>query len=82
MRRRDIIGLLAGTMAWPFAACAQQRAQAPRIAMLIASYTEADKAGQVRITAFLTVLQTLGMNPHRDIRIDYHWGGGSIERHC
>ncbi|HET9716843.1 MAG TPA: ABC transporter substrate-binding protein [Pseudolabrys sp.] len=80
MRRRDIIGLLAGTMAWPFAACAQQRAQAPRIAMLIASYTEADKAGQVRITAFLTVLQTLGMNPHRDIRIDYHWGGGSIER--
>jgi ABC-type uncharacterized transport system substrate-binding protein len=48
--------------------------------MLIASYTEADKAGQARIAAFLGALHALGFEPSRNIRIDYHWGGGSIER--
>jgi ABC-type uncharacterized transport system substrate-binding protein len=80
MRRRDVISLLAGLTAWPFAARAQQSERVPRVAMLLASYTEADKAGQARIAAFLGALQALGLEPSRNIRIDYHWGGGSIER--
>ena len=71
MRRREFIGLLSGAAVWPFAARAQQSVR--RLAVLLAAYREADKAGEVRIAAFLKGLQDLGWDDNRNIRIDYRW---------
>ena len=78
MRRRAFIGLLGGAAAWPFAARAQQSVR--RLAVLLAAYREADRAGEVRIAAFLKGLRDLGWDDSRNIQIDYRWGAGNIEQ--
>ena len=59
MRRREFIGLVSGATAWPFAFRAQQSERVRRIGVLLAAYTEADKAGQARLAAFLKGLRDL-----------------------
>jgi hypothetical protein len=76
MRRREFITLLGGVAAaWPLAAWAQQRMR--RVGVLLAAYTEIDRAGQARIAAFRSTLQGLGWSEDRNIRLDYRWGGGN-----
>jgi ABC-type uncharacterized transport system substrate-binding protein len=75
MRRRDFITLLGCAAAsWPLAARAQQRVW--RVGLLLAAYTETDRAGQARIAAFRSTLQRLGWSEDRNIRFDYRWAGG------
>jgi putative tryptophan/tyrosine transport system substrate-binding protein len=75
LRRRDFVALLGGAAAaWPLAARAQQRV---RVGVLLAAYTETDRAGQARIAAFRSSLQGLGWSEDRNIRLDYRWGGGN-----
>src|SRR5262245_65610594 len=75
MKRREFITLLGGAAAaWPLAARAQQRVR--RVGVLLAAYTETDRAGQARIAAFRSSLQGLGWSEDRNIRLDYRWGGG------
>jgi ABC-type uncharacterized transport system substrate-binding protein len=76
LRRRDFVALLGGAAAaWPLAARAQQRVR--RVGVLLAAYTETDRAGQARIAAFRSSLQGLGWSEDRNIRLDYRWGGGN-----
>src|SRR5262245_63569295 len=75
IRRRDFITLLGGATAWPMVAHAQQRVR--RVGVLLAAYTETDRAGQARIAAFRSTLQGLGWSEDRNIRLDYRWGGGN-----
>jgi ABC-type uncharacterized transport system substrate-binding protein len=75
MQRRQFISLLGGAaVTWPLAARAQQRVR--RVGVLLAAYTETDRAGQTRIAAFRSTLQRLGWSEDRNIRFDYRWGGG------
>jgi putative tryptophan/tyrosine transport system substrate-binding protein len=67
MRRRELIALLASaTVAWPFAAGAQQTGKAPRIGMLLpgppAPYPEFD--------AFYQVLRELGYGEGQNIAVE------------
>jgi putative ABC transport system substrate-binding protein len=80
MRRREFIGLVSAAAAWPFAVRAQQSERVRRIGILLAAYSEADKAGQARLAAFLEALRALGWDDDRNIRIDYRWGAGNIEQ--
>jgi putative ABC transport system substrate-binding protein len=80
-RRREFITLLGGAAAsLPLAADAQQGDRVRRIAMLIAAYSQTDREGQARVAAFLDTLQRLGWTEGRNIRIDYRWGGGDVDR--
>jgi putative ABC transport system substrate-binding protein len=73
MRRREFIGLLAGTaIELPLASRAQQRDQTRRIGVLM-GYAESDSEGQAFIAAFRDGLQKLGWTENRNMQIDYRW---------
>jgi putative ABC transport system substrate-binding protein len=39
-----------------------------------------DREGQARVAAFLDTLQRLGWVDGRNLRIEYRWGGGDVDR--
>jgi putative ABC transport system substrate-binding protein len=74
MIRREFISLVGWAAVTPFAAVAQQHVR--RVGVLLAAYTETDRAGQTRIAAFRSTLQRLGWSEDRNIRFDFRWNGG------
>ena len=79
MKRREYITLVGGAAAWPLAARAQQRERPRRIGVLM-GLTESDPEAQSRIAAFRKTLQDLGWTEGRNIRTDYYWAAGDVER--
>jgi len=79
VKRREFITLLGGAAAWPLAARAQQSERVRRVGALIPA-DESDPVIQLRLGGFREGLQKLGWTEGGNLRIDYRWGGGSIER--
>src|ERR1700751_3344258 len=80
MRRREFITLLGGMVAaWPLAARAQQGERMRRIGVLM-SAAEGDQRGLEYITAFAQGLAELGWTVGRNVRIEYRWGAGDLDR--
>jgi putative ABC transport system substrate-binding protein len=80
MRRREFISLLGGSVAaWSGAARAQQGTRARRVGVLM-GLAESDSDAQPRVTAFLRQLQELGWTDGGNVRIDYRWTAGDVER--
>src|SRR5262245_47464177 len=84
MRRRELLGLMGGAAAWPFAAHAQQPVRLRRIGVLN-PFVENDAEVQANLTAFREALEKLGWSDGRNVRIDYRWGSadpGRIRAHA
>ena len=83
MRRRDVIKVIAVSVAWPLAASAQQPEQMRRIGILM-NRAANDAEGQARLAAFTEALQQLGWSEGRNMHIDVRWGEDKIdlERKC
>src|SRR5215813_9435486 len=80
MRRRAFITLLGGAAAaWPLAARAQQPTGIRRLGMLINLF-ESDVEAERLIKAFRDGLAQLGWTDGRNLRIDYRWAGGDVDR--
>jgi putative tryptophan/tyrosine transport system substrate-binding protein len=79
MKRRGFITLLGGAAAWPLAARAQQPERMRRIGVLM-SAVEGDQRGLESITAFAQGLAELGWTVGRNVRIEYRWGAGDLDR--
>jgi putative ABC transport system substrate-binding protein len=80
VKRRDFITLLGGAAtAWPLAARAQQPAQMRRIGVL-SNLAADDPEPVARNAAFLQGLQEFGWTAGRNVRIDYRWGAGDVDR--
>src|SRR5215813_11709252 len=79
MRRRDFLGAVVGSAAWPLAARAQQSGSMRRIGVLM-NFAADDPAAQARLTAFLQALQQLGWSNGGNVRIDIRWSAGDSER--
>jgi putative ABC transport system substrate-binding protein len=78
--RRQFISLLGGAaVAWPLAAHAQQGARVRRIGLLV-PFAEDHPVGQGRVAAFLQGLQQSGWTDGRNVRIDYRWSAGEVDR--
>ena len=75
MKRREFITLLGGAAVWPLAAHAQQAGGTRRIGVLM-NLAADDRAGQVRLAAFMQGLQQLGWADGRNVRIDARWAAG------
>ena len=79
MRRREFVSLLGGEVAWPLAARAQQPEPVRRIGVLMAQAAD-DPDGRARVAAFLQSLHELEWIEGRNVRLDYRWGGGDVDR--
>jgi putative ABC transport system substrate-binding protein len=79
MNRREAIAALGGAAAWPVTAAAQQSDRVRRIGVLN-GLAETDLEAQAWDAAFRKRLAELGWTDGRNIRIDYRWGAGSVDR--
>jgi putative tryptophan/tyrosine transport system substrate-binding protein len=80
MRRRDFIaGMGSASAAWPVLARAQLSEKIRRVGVLIA-LAESAPAAQPRAMTFQQALAKLGWTEGRNVRIDYRWGAGDIDR--
>jgi putative ABC transport system substrate-binding protein len=78
MQRREFMTLIDGAAAArPLAARAQQRVRRIGVLMNIAAD---DPEVPPRIAALQQGLQQLGWTDGRNVRIDYRWGGGDVDR--
>jgi putative ABC transport system substrate-binding protein len=73
MRRRELI-TLGGVAAWRRAARAQQ------VIGVLMSTTSDNAEGQANVAALRQGLVELGRTDSHNIRIEYGWGGGDVER--
>jgi ABC-type uncharacterized transport system substrate-binding protein len=78
MRRRDFITSLGGAAA-AFAARAQTPDATKRIGVL-SPYPESDKAIQAQLALFRSALGQFGWSEGHNLRIDYRWAGGDMDR--
>src|SRR5262245_23041171 len=79
--RRDFITLLGGAIAaWPLAARAQQPQRVRRIGVFMPGVAD-DPEYEARNAAFLQGLGELGWIVGRNVRIEYRWGAGDVERY-
>ena len=78
MRRRDLITLLGGAVAWPLAAGAQQPAM-PVIGFL-SSYSSSDAFAQYFLAAFHQGLKQAGYVEGQNVAVEYRWAGNHYER--
>ena len=80
MRRRDFMTLLGGAAAvWPRAAHAQQPDRMRRIGALFGE-VETDPKSQARAAALRESFGKLGWTEGRNLRVDYRWAGGGLDR--
>jgi putative ABC transport system substrate-binding protein len=80
VKRREFIALVGGgAAAWPLAAHAQQGERVRRIGVLMAS-SESDPMGQARIAALRQALAGLGWSEGGNLKIEWRWTGGDIDR--
>src|SRR5262245_29311119 len=79
LKRREFITVLSGATAWPLAARAQQPQRVQRIGVLMS--TSADNPDALAmISAFAQGLQERGWTIGGNMRIEYRWGAGDLDR--
>jgi putative ABC transport system substrate-binding protein len=80
MRRRDFIKFLSvGSVTWPLTAHGQQRDRVRKIGVL-SPFSENDSETKARLAAFKEQLEQLGWTEGRNIKIEYRFSDGNIER--
>ena len=80
MRRRQLIALFGGAaFGWSSNVLAQITQRIRRLGVLV-NLSETDPEGRARIAAFREGLNGLGWTEGRNIRIEYRWAAGDLQR--
>jgi putative ABC transport system substrate-binding protein len=80
IKRREFITLLGGAAAWPLAARAQQDGRMRRVGVL-EGVDDDNPMAQPRRTTFRQALERLGWVEGRNVRLDYRYGAGALQRY-
>jgi putative ABC transport system substrate-binding protein len=80
IRRREFITLLGGAGVWPGVARAQQPERMRRVGVLL-TWAADDVGGQAQQASLVLGLQGRGWVEGRNIRMDFRWGAGAVERY-
>ena len=80
MRRREFIAGLGSAAAWPVVARAQQPERMRRIGALM-NLTADHPESLVRVATFAQGLAEFGWTIGRNLRIEYRWGAGDVDRY-
>jgi putative tryptophan/tyrosine transport system substrate-binding protein len=79
MKRRKLITLLGGAIAWPIAARAQRSEGMKRIGVLMGP-AAGDQALDARLAEFVQGLEQYGWAVGRNLQIEVRWSAGDAER--
>jgi putative tryptophan/tyrosine transport system substrate-binding protein len=79
VKRRELITLLGGAAAWPYAVCAQQPERMRRVGVLT-GFGSDDPETSARANALAQGLQQLNWTVGRNVQIDYRWGAVDADR--
>jgi ABC-type uncharacterized transport system substrate-binding protein len=79
VKRREFITLIGGATAWPLAGRAQQAERMRRVGVLM-SQTPDNSDAPAAISAFAQGLQERGWTIGGNVRIEYRWGAGDLDR--
>jgi len=79
IKRREFIAGLGSAAAWPLAAWAQQGERVRRIGVLM-QLDENDPLSKSIVSAFTRTLADLGWTDDRNVRMEFRWAGGDIDR--
>ena len=79
MRRREFIALVGCAAMMPRTAVAQPGDRPTHIGALM-GYAASDPEGRRLAAAFEQALRDLGWTPSQNLRIEYRWGAGDLER--
>jgi putative tryptophan/tyrosine transport system substrate-binding protein len=79
MRRREFIAGLGSAVAWPLTARAQQGDRVRRIGVLL-PFDENDPFAKLQLSTLTQALADLGWTDGRNVRMDFRWAGGDINR--
>src|SRR5437588_2073276 len=79
MRRREFITVIGAAAAWPLAGHVQQSERVRRIGVLMSQSAD-DPNGLAWISAFAQGLQERGWTIGGNVRIEYRWGAGDLDR--
>jgi len=79
MRRREFIAGFGSAAVWPVVTRAQEGDPVRRIGVLV-PYDENDPVAKARVSAFTQALADLGRTDGRNLRMDFRWAGGDINR--
>jgi putative tryptophan/tyrosine transport system substrate-binding protein len=81
MRRREFIGGLAGTAAWPLVARAQaQQGERMRRIGVLMSYNETDPEAMAEMSGFTKGLAECCWTDGRNVRMDVRWPAANVDR--
>jgi putative tryptophan/tyrosine transport system substrate-binding protein len=79
MKRREFIAGIGGAVAWPAVARGQQGDRIPRIGVFM-PFDRNDPALKPYVSAFTQALADLGWTDGRNVRMDFRWASGDINR--
>jgi putative ABC transport system substrate-binding protein len=79
MRRRELLAMIGGAVAWSIPTRAQRAEHVKRIAVLM-GIAENDPETKARLNAFRDGLEKLGWKDGYNVRIDYRYADGDLDR--
>jgi putative ABC transport system substrate-binding protein len=79
LKRRYLITLIGGAVAWPFAARGQKTVGMRHVAVLM-SAAEKDPEGKAQLAGFVQRLAELGWSEGRNLRLEIRWGAGNLDQ--
>jgi putative ABC transport system substrate-binding protein len=79
MKRRKLLGLVGGAVAWPLAARGQKIAEVRHVGVLL-SVDEKDPEGKAQLAGFVQRLAEFGWSEGHNLKLEIRWSAGNVDQ--